>query len=136
MRACHFLLKMNSRRLAISSSQNVYMMPSSLEEMPSKSVAASTNRRVMMMVKGSKIKRRRLRMGLSSFSIIFCGLVMDNLGKFRDFFSFLQVFSIFSCKVGGFWWEFGVGLGGVGIFYYLCRKFLQRGRYGTGRRFC
>ena len=89
-----------------------------------------------MMVKGSRIKRRRLRMGLSSFSIMFCGLMMDSLGKGTDFFSFVQVFAFFSCMVGGFLWEFGVGLGGVGIFYYLCRKFLQRGRYDAGRRFC
>ena len=45
-----------------------------------------------MMVKGSRIQRRFLRMGLSSLSIIFCGLVMDNLGKGTDFFCFVQVF--------------------------------------------
>ena len=88
------------------------------------------------MVKGSRIQRRFLRMGLSSLSIMFYGLVMDNLGKVTGFFCFVQVFSFFSCMVGGFLWEFGVGLGGVGIFYYLCKKFLQRGRYGAGRRFC
>ena len=51
------------------------------------------------------------------YAVMFCGLVVDNLCKFRDYFSFVQVFSFFSCMLGGF-------LGGIFCGAWWCGDFL------------